>query len=177
MVKNTDVPTWFEKKNSVPYNFGEESTGTLKADEWRSFATVFLPLALMKAWGPGSVHNSPLEGVLFPIALGHTMMLASAITLACYRRTSRERALKYRKCITEYLARLSISYSRDRKNHYVVNHHIATHIYDFLLLFGPVHSWWTFPFERLIFVMQEMNSNRKPGSCLMKASHSQLTGA
>ena len=29
---------------------------------------------------------------------------------------------------------------------------MALHLPDYLLLYGPVHSWWTFPFERLIHV-------------------------
>lgn len=167
VVKNTNTPSWFNKKNSVPYNFGDESTGTLKADEWRSYSTVYLPLALMKAWGAGSVHDSRYEETIFRVALDHTMMLASAITLACYRRTSRERALAYRECIVEYLARFTISYTAKRQAYYVVNSHAAMHIFNFILLFGPVHSWWTFPFERLIYTMQQMNSNHKPGSYLI----------
>ncbi len=75
VVKNTNTPSWFNKKNSVPYNFGDESTGTLKADEWRSYSTVYLPLALMKAWGAGSVHDSRYEETIFRVALDHTMML------------------------------------------------------------------------------------------------------
>ncbi|KAJ3963308.1 hypothetical protein EV361DRAFT_813494, partial [Lentinula raphanica] len=43
------------------------------------------------------------------------------------------------------------------------NVHAAGHIYDFLLLFGPVLSWWCFPFERLIGVLQKINTNDHKG--------------
>ena len=43
------------------------------------------------------------------------------------------------------------------------NHHMAMHIHTFMLLFGPVHSWWTFPFERLIGHLQRLSTNDKPG--------------
>ncbi|PIL27307.1 hypothetical protein GSI_10454 [Ganoderma sinense ZZ0214-1] len=43
-------------------------------------------------------------------------------------------------------------------------HHMAFHIYDFLELFGPVHSWWAFPFERLIGQLQRLPTNHKFGS-------------
>ncbi|KIM85947.1 hypothetical protein PILCRDRAFT_26999, partial [Piloderma croceum F 1598] len=43
------------------------------------------------------------------------------------------------------------------------NQHMAMHIYDFLLLFGPVHSWWCFPFERLIGQLQRITNNHKYG--------------
>ena len=43
------------------------------------------------------------------------------------------------------------------------NCHMALHIYDFLLLFGPIHSWWCFPFEWLIGQLQWLPSNHKLG--------------
>jgi hypothetical protein len=47
-------------------------------------------------------------------------------------------------------------------NHHTY-HHLAVHIYDFLLLFGPVQSWWCFPFERLIGLLQRLPHNHKFG--------------
>ncbi|KAF9236389.1 hypothetical protein BU15DRAFT_31319, partial [Melanogaster broomeanus] len=35
------------------------------------------------------------------------------------------------------------------------NGHMACHIYNYLVLFGPVWSWWCFPFERLIGQLQQ----------------------
>ncbi|KIO14998.1 hypothetical protein M404DRAFT_94511, partial [Pisolithus tinctorius Marx 270] len=43
------------------------------------------------------------------------------------------------------------------------NHHAAFHIYDYLILFGPIHSWWTFPFKCLISVLQRLPTNHKSG--------------
>ncbi|KAJ7441261.1 hypothetical protein FB451DRAFT_1058265 [Mycena latifolia] len=43
------------------------------------------------------------------------------------------------------------------------NIHAAFHIYDFLLLFGPIISWWCFPFERLIGILQRINTNDQIG--------------
>ncbi|KAF8578159.1 hypothetical protein K439DRAFT_1362876, partial [Ramaria rubella] len=40
-------------------------------------------------------------------------------------------------------------------------HHMALHIYDFLALFGPVRSWWCFPFECLIGMLQQLPHNHK----------------
>ena len=36
---------------------------------------------------------------------------------------------------------------------------MALHLDEFLLLFGPIHSWWTFPFERMIGALQRMPHN------------------
>ena len=41
------------------------------------------------------------------------------------------------------------------------NHHMALHLHEYLLLFGPVHAWWTFPFERMIGMLQRMQTNSK----------------
>ncbi|KAK0493798.1 hypothetical protein EDD18DRAFT_1077960 [Armillaria luteobubalina] len=39
------------------------------------------------------------------------------------------------------------------------NVHAAFHLYNFLLSFGPVISWWCFPFECLIGSLQKINTN------------------
>jgi hypothetical protein len=38
---------------------------------------------------------------------------------------------------------------------------MATHLHDFLILFGPVRNWWTFPFERLIGHLQRLPQNHR----------------
>ncbi|KAJ7166892.1 hypothetical protein C8R46DRAFT_899467, partial [Mycena filopes] len=53
------------------------------------------------------------------------------------------------------------------------NHHFAMHLPAFLLLFGPVHGWWTFPLERLTGKLQRVPTNYKPG----ELSAHPLTGA
>ena len=161
VVRETDTPSWL---NSVPRNFGDEAAGKLKADEWRSFSTIYFPLALIKAWGSGLEDRSATERNLLKRALDHTMLLVGAITLACYRSTSLARATAYRRCILSFLKDLPNTYPPSRNAHFVPNSHMSVHIFDFLLLFGPVHSWWAFPFERVIGILQRMKSNDKPGA-------------
>jgi hypothetical protein len=36
---------------------------------------------------------------------------------------------------------------------------MALHVWDYLQLFGPVRSWWCFPYERLIGQLQRLPSN------------------
>lgn len=45
----------------------------------------------------------------------------------------------------------------------VPNHHNALYIGEMLLRFGPAHGWWMFPFERLIGLLQKVNTNNKIG--------------
>jgi hypothetical protein len=40
---------------------------------------------------------------------------------------------------------------------------MALHLHEYLLLFGPVHAWWTFSFERMIGMLQQMQTNSKIG--------------
>jgi hypothetical protein len=59
VIRDTDTPSWLP---SVPYNFGDASAGNLKADEWRTMSTVYLPISLVSLWGEGTVHCSPSVG-------------------------------------------------------------------------------------------------------------------
>jgi hypothetical protein len=145
-----DTPSWL---GSVPYNFGEKSAGTIKAAEWRVLATVYIPVALVLLWGEGSIHETPYIADVARRVLDHTMALVSAVVIICYRSMSAARS----EAFLDYLLR----YNRDLTTvhvgvHHHPNHHMAIHLYDFLSLFGPVRSWWTFPFERLIGHLQRL---------------------
>lgn len=155
VVQQTTTPSWFDP---VPPNFGDPKAGSLKAAEWRSFSTVYLPLALVKLWGEGSAHATTEAASRYRQVLDHTMALVSAITLACTRITSSARAATYRQYMATYLKDL-VHIHPDAS--YRTNLHMAMHIFDFLVLFGPVHSWWCFPFERLIGLLQRLPSNHK----------------
>jgi hypothetical protein len=154
---NTETPSWI---NSVPKNFGEASHGVLKADEWRTLSTIYLPLALVTLWGEGTEHKSSADASNFRRILDHTMALVSAIRLACLRIMTRARAESYRQLMAMYVRELVDIYPHATHR---PNHHVSFHIYDFLLLFGPVHSWWCFPFERLIGILQRTPNNHQFG--------------
>ena len=48
VIHDTDIPSWL---GSVPSNFGDKAAGTIKADEWCTLVTVYLPIALISLWG------------------------------------------------------------------------------------------------------------------------------
>lgn len=157
VIKGTATPSWI---NLVPYNFGDSIAGTLKADEWRTMATIYLPLALISLWGEGTPHSSPDVASKFRQIIDHTMTLVCAVYLACKRTVNQARADAYLKNITIY--NTDLLKIHPKASHRTI-HHVAMHIYDFLLLFGPVRSWWCFPFERLIGQLQRLHSNHKFG--------------
>ncbi|KAE9383743.1 hypothetical protein BT96DRAFT_784224, partial [Gymnopus androsaceus JB14] len=63
--------------NSVPKNYGESNAGTIKADEWRTLSTVYLPIALIILWGDDDGCAPPSDSFLLK-AIDHTMALFQA---------------------------------------------------------------------------------------------------
>ena len=44
------------------------------------------------------------------------------------------------------------------------HHHLSLHLPECLRDFGPVHSWWAYPFERFNGIIQRTKSNKRVGS-------------
>ena len=166
VICETEVPSWL---NSVPHNYGNANAGVVKADEWRNLSTIFLPIALISLWGEGTSHPSPAIAARVRHILNHTMLLVLAVSLACMRTMTPSRSAAYLEYMTRYI--------HDFVNIHVdinprPNMHMAMHIPHFLRLFGPVRSWWCFPFERLIGQIQRLLSNHKFGiliSCIVSS--------
>jgi hypothetical protein len=148
-------PSWL---TSVPSDFGSASHGKLKADQWRVLGTTFLPVSLVRLWSVVEVGNPRSERCRK--ILDVTMSLLSAVAIACSRVTSKKHAELYLKNMHSYLSGLKELFPEYSLH---PNHHMALHLPDYLLLYGPVHSWWTFPFERLIGILQRISTNYKIG--------------
>ncbi|KAE9395576.1 hypothetical protein BT96DRAFT_776692, partial [Gymnopus androsaceus JB14] len=166
VICNTKRPSWI---NSVPLNYGLNSAGTIKADEWRTLSTIFIPIALVTLWGDDDGVAPPSddsdEGLLFQ-ALQHSMALFQATLIACRYTMTSDRIQAYRTHLTKWIQELRPLFPHTRESPPRVNIHMANHIYDFLKLFGPVISWWCFPFERLIGALQKVNTNDHIGGPL-----------
>jgi hypothetical protein len=159
VIRDMATPSWLL---SVPHNFGDAAAGTLKADEWRAITTIYLPIALISLWGKGTAQVSQSAAARLKQVLDHTMDLVSAVSLACMRTMTESRMDAYRLHLGSWVSGLKILHPNAEHR---VNHHMAFHIYDFLRLFGPVRSWWCFPFERLIGQLQRLPHNHKRGKC------------
>lgn len=157
VIAASTVPSWV---HSTRKNFGAAAAGTPKADDWRRVFTIYLPIALI------SLHafDSPFfADATFGDIIEHTMQLVSAVSIACKRVTSERCMKEYLSYITAYISRLNVVFPGLDHNPI---HHLAFHIHDFLKLFGPVHSWWCFPFERLIGLLQRIPTNHHFGASL-----------
>ena len=80
VISQTTVPSWV---SSVPQNFGDPTAGTLKADEWCTLITIYLPIALIFAWGELASHPSSYVSTRLHEVLENTMLLISTIVIAC----------------------------------------------------------------------------------------------
>ncbi|KAJ7186317.1 hypothetical protein GGX14DRAFT_332746, partial [Mycena pura] len=72
VISGTEKPSWV---NSVPHNYGESNAGTIKADEWRTLSTLYLPIALVLLWGDRPMDQ---QSARFMGLLDHTMALFTA---------------------------------------------------------------------------------------------------
>ncbi len=158
VIRDTVTPSWI---STVPSNYGEASAGSIKADEWRVLSTVFLPIALVTLWGDDEQAQS--ETSHRQKLLDHTMALFQAVGIVCRYTMTVHRAETYRKLMKEWVDGLKKYHPHTRLHRSRPNIHASFHIYDFLLLFGPVRSWWSFPFERLIGSLQKINTTSHVG--------------
>lgn len=146
----------------MPKNYGEAKAGSIKAGEWRSLSSLYLPVALVTFWGDNNGRappNDESEAGLLLKALDHTMALFQATIIACRYSMTSARAEAFRDYVDFWVKHLRTLFPHTREGVARPNIHAVGHIYDFLLLFGPVLSWWCFPFERLIGAVQKINTN------------------
>ncbi|EJD39902.1 hypothetical protein AURDEDRAFT_49460, partial [Auricularia subglabra TFB-10046 SS5] len=143
IIKQTSTPAWLGRMTKT---FGSSSQGTLKADEWRTIATVHLPIALTRLWS-GTERQEDLEWFLD---------LVAAVQIATKRTMSVNRATEFKERMMRYIKGLT-----QRGYHLLPNHHAAMHFGDFLPLFGPLRGWWAYPIERQIGLLQKIKTNNQ----------------
>jgi hypothetical protein len=153
-IAETTRPSWHV---APPSNLGEPKHGKLKADQWRSCIEFDIPVSLIQMW---SGDDERRKGVTHDMILRSTVLLATAIRWATSHKTSEMHAANYTKNMHAYLQTLLDMFPHRQLR---PNHHAALHIGPQLLLFGPMHGWWTFPFERIVGLLQNYNTNSKLG--------------
>jgi hypothetical protein len=158
VIRDTVTPSWLD---SVPTNFGAAGAGTIKAGEWQIIATIYAPLALCSIWGEHTSSCSKNAQEKMRQILDHTMDLLLAIRIACMSTMTRSHTNAYDLLMRKYVGRLQQLHPTATHR---PNHHMALHLPHFLRLFGPTRSWWTFPFERLVGILQRLPTNDKFGT-------------
>ncbi|KZT33048.1 hypothetical protein SISSUDRAFT_993468 [Sistotremastrum suecicum HHB10207 ss-3] len=146
------TPSWLGRTPTYP---GSAQAGSLKADEWRSFCSIFLVFSLGRMW--------PRKGGRFPALFNNFMDLVAATELASLRTVTPYTTTLYEKYLRSYLEGHKKLFLDKR---FVPNQHTALHLGEMLSMFGPIHAWRTYPFERYNGMMQTINTNSKIGSSL-----------
>lgn len=85
--------------------------------------------------------------------------LIIAVEHATRRSISEDDTTIYDDHMLKYLLGIRSLYDRDL----VPNHHLALHLTQCLKEFGPVHAWWTFPFERYNGIIGNLKTNSRTG--------------
>lgn len=150
-------PSWL---TSVPAQLGNASHGKLKADQWRVLGTTFLPLSLIRLWHAIDAETFNERALRCAQILDTTLSLLSAVMIALSDTTTHSHADAMQQHLLDYLRGLKELFPDYR---FRPNHHMALHLPEYIKLFGPVHSWWAFPFERVIGMLQRISTNYQPG--------------
>ena len=140
-------------------NFGGATVSTLKADEWWTLGTIYLPMALISLWGEGTPHLSDYEASWMLEVLEHIMSLVSTVIMLSKHSVSKSHADQ----MTHYLSDLQIVHPNANFHLY---HYLSLHMPYFFDLFGLSHCFWTFPFEIFIGWIQCPLSNHKIGTSI-----------
>ena len=145
------LPSWFR---AAPKHPGEIRWGKFKADEWKSFCSVNLPITLSRLWGKRSKvdrHYRMLENFLH---------LVTAVNYANQRTITEEQIAQYHSHIVTYLKGFVTLYPFANITPY---QHLSLHFSTHLRRWGPTHSWRCFAFERYNGILQGLPTNNKFG--------------
>jgi hypothetical protein len=145
-LSNTVIPSWIERP---PKNLGEKSHGKLKADQWLTLFSVFLPLVLPEIWlsSPSKLHMDLLDNF-------HDLITCTK--LVCSHSTSPEAADQYLHHYIQY-RKSSKSIFPDVSTR--PNHHYAMHNADLMKFWGPLIKLSEFSYERHNGLLQKIKTN------------------
>jgi hypothetical protein len=165
-ISQTTRPSWH---TPPPSNLGEAKHRKLKADQLRLSIEFDVPVAIAQLWALDrrEGEQAQRQGKLADA----TLLLATAIQWATSYCTSARHAANYMICLTTYLNILKDLYPNLG---WRPNHHAALHIGPCLLLFGPMHGWRMFVFERVIGLLGRTNTNFKLGESGPCTEHHEL---
>ncbi|OBZ77196.1 hypothetical protein A0H81_02514 [Grifola frondosa] len=148
-----ELPSWI---TPAPVGFGTTQHGKLSADQWKTVGTINLPITLIRTWG--SETGRRLE------MLRNFMEAVEAIEIIGLREIDASHIEIAGQCMQRYLKSVVLLHKEAKV---LPNHHFTLHLPEFLRLFGPVHAWRTFAFERFNHLLQSTNTNMNFGELEM----------
>lgn len=145
-----ELPSWV---NAPPAAFGTTQHGKLSADQWRTLCVINLPISLIRTWSFQEERRVKM--------LQNFLKLVEAVETFGLLEIDEQKIATAERLMQEYLEGVKELYKGAKIQ---PNHHISLHIGVFLRLFGPVHSWRSFVFERFNFYLQSLNTNMTFGA-------------
>ena len=137
-------------------SFGTPAAGTPTASDWRVFATVFGPLTIPLTFlekgnivksGNTALNRSELQAL---------MSLFEIVALALRSSISDTQLQRMDVLIARWQ---SLVYSLHPSLKRATNLHALRHLPDDIRHFGPVYNWWSFPSERVNYIVKSTNSS------------------
>ncbi|KAI0323474.1 hypothetical protein GY45DRAFT_1264508 [Cubamyces sp. BRFM 1775] len=147
------LPSWL---NPPPLAFGTKQHGKLSADQWRTLCVINLPITLIRTWG----FQEPRRVKM----LDNFLKIVEAVETFGLLEIDEKQIVAAETLMQSYLEGVKELYKGAKIQ---PNHHLALHIGIFLRLFGPVHSWRAFVFERFNYFLQSLNTNMAFGELEM----------
>lgn len=157
MTEQSDRPSWFDRP---PVRYTEIGVGTIKAAEEKNAYRWDIPVALISLWGDGAQDQSQDDETteFYTGVLDMVLSAVQAYLILGSFTQSEKRAQSYRSHLKDWVIGIRRWFPEVQPK---PSWHLAFHIYDFILLFGPLMSWWLFPFERLIGHLQKIPQNHR----------------
>lgn len=118
------------------------SFGGFTADQWRNWVTIYSAVSL--------------KNVLHPDHLRCWLLFVRACNTLCTRIITVEAVNEAHCYLAEFCRQFVQLYGPDSCT---PNMHLHFHLKDCLLDYGPVHSFWCFPFERMNGIMGKYHTN------------------
>lgn len=152
-INDVSLPTWISQP---PRNLGEASHGRLKAEEYQNLFAYIFPLIMPELWTkPDATAADRLHLINF-----HHLVVCTNIV--CSFRTSRTDADLYERFYYEYRKGIAELYTYWEP---LPNHHWALHNGEFLRNWGPLPPLSEFFGERLVGLLQDINTNQRTCKC------------
>ncbi|TFK61737.1 hypothetical protein BDN72DRAFT_777901, partial [Pluteus cervinus] len=156
-MRKTVMPSWLAP---APQNIGSPSHGKLSADQWRTTCNVHLVFTLIRLWGqipiPTKEENDNERSYL-----DNFLDLITAIRWTTMRTTSEAHIHVLDTYFHKYFEGVIELFGVEALR---PNSHMTLHLAECIRLFGPVHGWWAFPFERYNGIIQRQKTNSRLGS-------------
>lgn len=151
-MKKTRIPSWVSR---APFMSGSSLNGKLTADQWRTLCTLNLVVTVGRLWGCAGEARERKNAML-----ENYMHLVTAVKMGLMRSLNPFRINQNHYNMHEYLHTLLELYPDAGISPY---QHLSLHLPEMLRQWGPTHGWRSFPFERCLYLLQKIPTNRKFG--------------